>query len=189
MSARQNKKQRKGRSNPNNRERTVTTLTEDPNSSYLIPTPSEESPAVLMGSNQAYTMAPNFPFNFQNFAQQQSFYQQQQQPQPGSNDLEILENLKQRIKAGQHEFYRAIPNPAALASIYKGPSSSSLHPERAPDYLDSSSPSKTGPLSPPDASQRPRKENWEGSRMLIDTPNVTTVVDDILTIPPSQRLI
>ncbi|KAK0240889.1 hypothetical protein EDD85DRAFT_382768 [Armillaria nabsnona] len=171
MSARQNKKQRKGRSNPNNRERTVTTLTEDPNSSYLVPTPSEESPAVLMGSNQAYTMAQNFPFSFQNFVQQQPFYQQQQQPQPGSNDLEVLENLKQRIKAGQHEYYRAIPNPAALASIYKGPSSSSLHPERASDYLDSSSPSKTGPLSPPDASQRPRKENWEGSRMQIDTPN------------------
>src|SRR5258708_2231582 len=42
MSTRQNnKKQRKGRNNANNRERTVTTLTEDPNTPYLIPTPSE----------------------------------------------------------------------------------------------------------------------------------------------------
>ncbi|KAG7442621.1 uncharacterized protein BT62DRAFT_935918 [Guyanagaster necrorhizus] len=173
MSARQNKKQRKGR-NPNNRERTVTTLTEDPNSSYLVPTPSEESPATLMGSNQAYTMAQSFPFNFQPFVQQQPFYQQQQQPRPGSNDLEVLENLKQRIKAGQHEFYRAIPNPAALASIYKGPSSSSQvphHPEQAPDYHDSSSPSKSGQLPTSDTS-RPRKENWEGSRMLTDTASI-----------------
>jgi hypothetical protein len=39
----------------------------------------------------------------------------------GANDLEILENLKQMIKNGQHEFYRAVPQPAALASLYLGP--------------------------------------------------------------------
>ncbi|KAJ3507669.1 hypothetical protein NMY22_g16857 [Coprinellus aureogranulatus] len=39
---------------------------------------------------------------------------------PGKNDLEILENLKQIIKNGQHEFYRAIPQPEALASLYLG---------------------------------------------------------------------
>ncbi|KAF5391906.1 hypothetical protein D9757_001742 [Collybiopsis confluens] len=39
----------------------------------------------------------------------------------GKNDLEILENLKDRIKKGQHEFFRATPTPAALASLYLGP--------------------------------------------------------------------
>ena len=39
---------------------------------------------------------------------------------PGKNDLEILENLKQIIKNGQHDFYRAIPQPTALASLYLG---------------------------------------------------------------------
>jgi len=51
MSTRQNnKKQRKGRNNANNRERTVTTLTEDPNTPYLIPTPSEEPAGSLMSA-------------------------------------------------------------------------------------------------------------------------------------------
>ncbi|PPR07560.1 hypothetical protein CVT24_008756 [Panaeolus cyanescens] len=39
---------------------------------------------------------------------------------PGKNDLEILENLKRIIKEGQHPFYRAVPQPAALARLYKG---------------------------------------------------------------------
>jgi hypothetical protein len=42
------------------------------------------------------------------------------------NDLELLENLKQTIKAGQHEFYRAEPNPTALARIYMGPHQSNF---------------------------------------------------------------
>lgn len=36
------------------------------------------------------------------------------------NDLDILENLKELIKSGQHEFYRAEPQPTALASVYLG---------------------------------------------------------------------
>jgi len=39
---------------------------------------------------------------------------------PGKSDLEILNNLKSIIKDGQHEFYRAFPQPAALASIHTG---------------------------------------------------------------------
>ena len=39
---------------------------------------------------------------------------------PGKNDLDILQNLKQIIKDGQHPFFRAVPQPAALASIYMG---------------------------------------------------------------------
>jgi hypothetical protein len=42
------------------------------------------------------------------------------------NDLEILERLKERIKNGQHEVYRAIPQPAILASLYLGSSSTAM---------------------------------------------------------------
>jgi hypothetical protein len=44
------------------------------------------------------------------------------------NDLDILENLKELIKSGQHEFYRAEPQPAALASVYLGVSFPSQRP-------------------------------------------------------------
>jgi hypothetical protein len=50
--------------------------------------------------------------------QAQSHFYTPQQPQ---NDLEVLENLKAIIKAGQHEFYRAVPQPQVLAAIYLGP--------------------------------------------------------------------
>ncbi|KAH9915061.1 uncharacterized protein BXZ73DRAFT_16161, partial [Epithele typhae] len=40
---------------------------------------------------------------------------------PGQNDLKILERLKEVIKNNQHEIYRPVPQPAALASIYLGP--------------------------------------------------------------------
>jgi hypothetical protein len=40
---------------------------------------------------------------------------------PGKSDLEILQRLKDIIKNGQHEMYRAVPMPAALASHYLGP--------------------------------------------------------------------
>ena len=68
--------------------------------------------------------------------------QQQQHPStvlpPGQNDLEILERLKETIKNNHHELYRPIPQPAALASVYLGPKSSSApsqvppHPEQVP---------------------------------------------------------
>ena len=158
MSARQNKKQRKGRGNVHQRERTVTTLTEDPNTHYLVPTPSEEPAGafnnqkmqnIQMGSSfGSYQYGSYPPFNImhpnvqqqqQSFlgpSQQQQTLSQQPQPQsqpqqqsqpmkptlpPGKNDLDILQNLKQIIKDGQHPFFRAVPQPAALASIYMGP--------------------------------------------------------------------
>jgi hypothetical protein len=40
---------------------------------------------------------------------------------PGQGDLEALERLKDAIKSNQHEVFRAIPRPATLASLYKGP--------------------------------------------------------------------
>jgi len=152
MSARQNKKQRKGRNSANNRERTVTTLTEDPNTPYLVPTPSEEPPGSHLSahlgskvhnapmSSQSYQMASNFGA-FQGYAgtfnpRQQSYFppsqpqtmqqqsSQQYQPlpplPPGKNDLEILQDLKQLILDNQHPVFRAVPQPAALAKLYKG---------------------------------------------------------------------
>ena len=156
MSARQNKK-RKGRNNVNNRERTVTTFTEDPNTSFLVPLPSEEpagtnlmsSPFSVASSsannnsnnnNVSFQIPANFGMSYNYMATmhgpntQQQQQQQQQQlfpPQvmlpPGKNDLEVLENLKNIIKSGQHQYYRPIPQPLALASLYLGPHS---HPEQ-----------------------------------------------------------
>ncbi|RDB16924.1 hypothetical protein Hypma_002392 [Hypsizygus marmoreus] len=218
MSARQNKKQRKGRNNANNRERTVTTLTEDPNLPFLVPTPSEEPAggAILMSSpfsvasssagnqSSAYQMPSTYAFGFnsnnsfgppmhgpahhqqQQSQPQQQFYspqqqqqqQQQQQPillPPGQNDLEILEKLKDMIKNGQHEVYRPIPQPKALASLYLGPSATSKsqlvphHPEQAPDFQygndASNPPPASGPSSSADIGRRPpriqSKDGWD----------------------------
>ncbi|KAG2074067.1 hypothetical protein BDR04DRAFT_226229 [Suillus decipiens] len=186
MSARQNKK-RKNRNNVNNRERTVTTFTEDPNTSFLVPQPSEE-PALSSPFSVASTSATSNSNNnnnnsFQNFGMSYSFHphgpnnqpqqqgQQQQQQQffspqvilpPGKSDLEVLENLKSIIKEGQHEFYRAIPQPAALASLYLGPTSSQVlpHPEQhSADYYnqsgyDNSSDDQIPPY-PSDSARRP----------------------------------
>ncbi|KAF9000423.1 hypothetical protein BDQ17DRAFT_1359587, partial [Cyathus striatus] len=52
----------------------------------------------------------------------QPFYTNQGVRVPGNNDLEILQNLKQMILDGQHPLYRPIPQPAALAKLYLGPS-------------------------------------------------------------------
>ncbi|KAJ6493827.1 hypothetical protein DFH09DRAFT_853573, partial [Mycena vulgaris] len=138
MSARQNK--RKARANPFHRERTVTTLTEDPTTHLLIPTPTEEPakyphphhhsyqqqqqqqsypqqepfqldyPLELYSNEHSYPVMPAQ-------VQTQAFYA----PQAPASDLEVLQNLKEMIKAGQHEFYRAVPQPQALAAIYLGP--------------------------------------------------------------------
>ncbi|OCH89049.1 hypothetical protein OBBRIDRAFT_794632 [Obba rivulosa] len=179
MATRQNKK-RKGRNNAINRERTVTTLTEGPESSFLIPTPTEEPAGSIMSSPFSIASGPGnppnmpppgfamnvnpgfapFPYNNVGYIQpmsgptfgpqhppmgpppQQFFHQppppQQHQHQsiapnpslpPGQSDLEVLEKLKQQIKNGQHEFFRAVPQPLALANLYLGPQSA---PAQAP---------------------------------------------------------
>jgi hypothetical protein len=52
---------------------------------------------------------------------------------PGKNDLDILQNLKKIIKDGQHPFFRAVPQPVALASIYMGPTVSPVDSRPQPD--------------------------------------------------------
>lgn len=56
-------------------------------------------------------------------------------------DLEILEKLKESILSNQHEFFRSIPQPAALARIYLGNASISPvppHPDQVPTAQDTS---------------------------------------------------
>lgn len=148
MSARQNKKQRKGRSNTNNRERTVTTLTEDPNTPYLVPTSSEEpagghvsshfagnkvhnAPTALSAPFGGFAYPGGFGAASSNMQPQQAFYPstqsqslhaiQQQQDPPGQKDLALLQHIEKVIIENQHPFFRAVPQPAALAKLYKGP--------------------------------------------------------------------
>ncbi|KAJ7049977.1 hypothetical protein C8F01DRAFT_1378099 [Mycena amicta] len=52
-----------------------------------------------------------------------------QTAQAPSSDLETLQNLKDMIKAGQHEFYRAVPQPQVLSALYIGPNG---QPQPAP---------------------------------------------------------
>jgi hypothetical protein len=230
MSTRQNKK-RKGRNNVNNRERTVTTLTEDPNTSFLVPTPSEEPAGVnLMSSPFSVTSSsgggppsnipasPGFPLpgNFYggyNYLGPMGppmhgpnvHHSQQHQPfftnlPPGQSDLEKLEKLKDQIKSGQHDIYRAVPQPAALASLYQGPATQSQvphHPEQGPSDFQgpgfptspydvsaannpiNSSGSNSAPSSAVDLGRRPSrrdtKDNWEvpGTRKNTGPPSVS----------------
>lgn len=196
MSARQNKK-RKGRNNLNNRERTVTTFTEDPNTSFLVPLPSEEpaGATTLMSSPFSVASSSNVPFQIpagfgmymapmhgpntqqqpqqQQQSQQQQFFPSQVMLPPGKNDLEVLENLKALIKQGQHEFYRATPQPAALASLYLGPATGLPHPEQQhPDYhspyrYDNSAPEDSNTPYSSDPNRRPNdpilKDNWKSA--------------------------
>lgn len=83
--------------------------------------------------------------------------QQKQQPQqqpsrvPSTqNDLEILVKLKESIKNGQHDFYRAIPSPAALASIYLGPNALPQHYQKLQHYNNHGR-SLDDPTAPPSA--------------------------------------
>lgn len=88
---------------------------------------------------------------------------------PGKNDLEILENLKQIIKNGQHEFYRAIPQPAALASLYLGtiptgePASNTMEDTRSTSVAQDDISKEN--ISPVESTTRPPrlkgKESWE----------------------------
>ena len=53
----------------------------------------------------------------------------------GQKDLELLEKLKDSIFNNQHEFFRSVPQPAALAKIYMGVASISPvppHPQQIP---------------------------------------------------------
>ena len=84
----------------------------------------------------------------------------------GQKDLEILEKLKESILNNQHEFFRSIPQPTALAKIYLGNTSISPvppHPEQVPTIQDTSQKD----LSTGDAQRRGRAssiDTWESRK-------------------------
>lgn len=92
---------------------------------------------------------------------------------PGRSDLEVLERLKETIKRNEHEIYRAVPQPAALASVYKGPLTSPQstvppHPEQVPQAFQSPSASypKPGFDRPPQQQQQGADKAPDGSSAL-----------------------
>lgn len=156
MATRQNKK-RKGRQNVINRERTVTQLTEDPNTTFSVPSSSEDqqhNPRFNNTNNSAQFSGFNNYMHNPNYAPAPDAYLP-----PGQNDLEVLEKLKETIKNGQHEFFRAVPQPSALARVYLGSSSphnaSSQvppHPEQVPPH--------NRPTNGGEYAQRPRNQSF-----------------------------
>lgn len=159
-----------------NRERTVTQLTEDPNSAFLVPVPSDDQLQNPRFNNNM--QANNFSgFNYMhnpNFAPPADSYLP-----PGQNDLEVLEKLKDTIKNGQHEFFRAVPQPSALSRVYMGSASVvAPHPEQIPPLH--SGPSNGAPSGPGDYSRRPRNQSfstdWDatgGPRKSQSSPSVS----------------
>lgn len=116
----------------NNRERT---LTQDSSASSLASTSSHYHQSSRQHSqnwseSNGTSFQPSSPKMGQEF---------RHAPAPslasGQKDLEILEKLKDSIINNQHEFFRSVPQPAALAKIYMGNARISpvpLHPEQMP---------------------------------------------------------
>ena len=117
----------------NNRERT---LTQDSSASSLASSSSHHHHQPSRQHSQNWPESNGAPF------QQSSPKMGQEFPQtPASNsasgqkDLEILEKLKDTIINNQHECFRSVPQPAALAKIYMGNiriSPVPPHPEQLP---------------------------------------------------------
>ncbi|EPQ56879.1 hypothetical protein GLOTRDRAFT_37771 [Gloeophyllum trabeum ATCC 11539] len=214
MSTRQNKK-RKAR-NSMNRERTVTTLAEDPNTTFLVPTPSEDppksavsvpSPFTGQGQNSGFQMVPpnfsGYPNNympsmpppvgtpFQYYPQQQ----QNVQLPPGKNDLEILEKLKDMIKNNQHDVFKPIPNPAALASIYMGPRTGTTsvsqvppHPEQIPTDLVGTPVMSHSNGAAGNVATRPRSESWDKKPSAQTPVSATSSINNVLEVQVAMSL-
>lgn len=138
MPARRNKR-RKGRHSVDSRQHPAGTSCEENPTQCLMSSPFSvtSSPG---GNNNAVPPRFAVPYSYNmapvHHQQRQSFYHHTSMLPPGKNDLEALESLKTMIKDGQHEFYRAYPQPAALASLYLGPptglSQAPPHPEQMP---------------------------------------------------------
>lgn len=107
---------------------------------------------------------------------------------PGEDDLEILEKLKEIIKNGQHEFYRAVPQPRALASLYLGPNAPA-HGQGRPEPLQ---PTQDGLHSPVDQNRtRPPRIHNKDRSIAVNTSLVINNVHSKLVpcLPPSNMTI
>jgi hypothetical protein len=101
---------------------------------------------------------------------------------PGQGDLEALERLKEFIKNNQHEIFRAVPRPAALANLYKGPLPS-LVPSY-PEQISGSLPEKSTTTS-----SGPSFETSSSSSFVSDAhrPHVTPAVHGVSLISSQAR--
>ncbi|KAI9571627.1 hypothetical protein HD554DRAFT_2168885 [Boletus coccyginus] len=106
------------------------------------------------------------------------------------NDLEILEDLKSTIKDGQHEFYRAVPQPAALASIYMGHiPKGRAHPDQYPSPSFSLDPSVDN-VNLPDMDMRERDQDRDLGGLVPPPPPTRGHWDDRdrrVGFPPRHR--
>ena len=117
----------------NNRERT---LTQDSSASSFASVSSSHYPHQSKQNSQSWSEPDGNSFKPPSPKMGQEF---RQIPTPnstaGQKDLEVLEKLKESIINNQHEFFRSVPQPAALEKIYMGNASISPvppHPEQIP---------------------------------------------------------
>ena len=93
---------------------------------------------------------------------------------PGQKDLEILEKLKDSIINNQHEFFRSVPKPAALAKIYMGNTCISPVPPH-PEQLPNAQTASVGDASTGDNQRRGRAtsiDSWESRKQVRPSQNV-----------------
>lgn len=118
--------------------------------------PSLRQPSPRMGQEFRQTPAPNST--------------------SGQKDLEVLEKLKESIINNQHDFFRSVPQPTALANIYMGNASISPvppHPEQIPAAQ--SEPQKDIPT---DENQRGGRassiDSWESRKQVRSPQNLSS---------------
>ena len=93
---------------------------------------------------------------------------------PGQKDLEILEKLKDSIINDQHDFFRSIPQPAALAKIYMGNASVSPVPPH-PDQIPTAQGTPRKDASTGDNQRKGRAssiDSWESRKQVRPPQNV-----------------
>ncbi|KAI5889107.1 uncharacterized protein SCHCODRAFT_02633567 [Schizophyllum commune H4-8] len=120
-----------------------------------------------------------FAFPHAQFAFQQQMQPppQMQQPQaehiPGKGDYELLKQVKDAILSGQHEHYKPLPKPAALADLYMGQLPADLTARlQASTNRSSISSQATEPLTPTTATSATTNMDTNGmSQDHIDEPS------------------
>ncbi|KAL1671290.1 hypothetical protein EV122DRAFT_295565 [Schizophyllum commune] len=121
-----------------------------------------------------------FAFPHAQFAFQQQMQPppQMQQPQaehvPGKGDYELLKQVKDAILSGQHEHYKPLPKPAALADLYMGqlPADLTARLQASTAARSSISSQATEPLTPTTATSATTNTSTNGmSQDHIDEPS------------------
>jgi len=110
--------------------------------------------------------------------QQQQQGQESPPIQPGKNDLEILQNLKQLIIENQHPFFRAVPQPVALAKLYRGSLTSIARQGQRSGAESTNEPGDTGAPTvdpkPPTTTSGQQQTLLES--VIVSSPSTTSVV-------------